>query len=71
MYVALLRIPSCLASNVITSPLYDFVLENLALDLGQLKILSASKTNVKTEKGVKPDAAVEDQGEAVVVDAVF
>ena len=55
---------------MLTNPLYDFVLENLALDLGQLKILSASKTNVKTEKGVKPDAAVEDQGEAVAVNAV-
>ena len=61
---------ACLARNVLTSPLYDFVLENLALDLGQLTLLSASKTNVKTEKGVKPDAAVEDQGEAKIVDAV-
>ena len=61
---------ACLARNLITSPLYDFVLENLSLDLGQLTLLSGSKTNVKTERGVKPDAVVEEQGEAEIVDAV-
>ena len=60
----------CLARNVITSPFYEFVLENITLDLGQLTLLSGYKANVKTERGVKPDVVVEEQGEAEIVDDV-
>jgi hypothetical protein len=59
-----------LARNVITSPLYEFVLENVTLDLAQLTILSGGKANVKTERDVIPDAVVEEQGEAEIVDDV-
>ena len=45
----------------------DFVLDNLALDMGQLKILLASKKN-QDQEGSQTDAAVEDQGEAEIVD---
>jgi hypothetical protein len=55
---------------VITSPLYEFVLENVTLDLAQLTILSGGKANVKTERDVIPDAVVEEQGEAEIVDDV-
>ena len=57
-----------LARNVITNPLYEFVLENISLDLAQLTLLSGYKANVKTERAVIPDAVVEEQGEAEIVD---
>ena len=58
----------CLAQSVLTKPLYDFVLDNLALDMGQIKLLAAGNKNIKTEKGVQSGEAVEEQGEAIIVD---
>ena len=53
---------------MITSPLYEFVLENVTLDLAQLTLLLGYKANVKTERAVIPNAVVEEQGEAEIVD---
>ena len=60
----------CLARNVITNPLYEFVLENITLDLAQLTLLSGYKAYVKAERAVIPDAVVEEQGESEIVDDV-
>ena len=57
-----------MAHSVINNPLYDFVMENLSLDMGQLKILAAANKKIKNEKDILPEGVVQEQGETIVVD---
>ena len=62
-----------MALEVPVNPTLEFVLENMILDAGQLKMLAAGKPKVKCEKykAATPHGVASYQGEAIVVEGSF
>ena len=58
-----------MAHTVLNNPILEFVLDNMTLDMVQLKMLAATNKQIKSKKETPPDGVISEQGEAIVIDS--